>query len=143
MIGNVSNIPQATSFIKRPFGIGTFIGIQGSILTMVGIFFPWSYSLASRIYWTMGTQLSLGWLAFFISLLAIICFVFRTSAAYRLGLIFGILALIISGPYFFLFITDSRYIVGGLDMSFTGSILMTLGGIIGYLRTPKQTSDTQ
>ena len=75
--------------------------------------------------------------------IAIICFVFRTRAAYRLGLIFGVLALIISGPYFFLFITDSRYIVGGLDMSFTGSILMTLGGIIGYLRTPKQTSDTQ
>ena len=138
MIGHISNIPPASPPMRRSFGIGAFIGILGSLLNMVGIFFPWSYSLASHIYWTMGTDLQIGWFTFFISIFAIISFVFRTRTGYLLGFIFGVLALIISGSYFFLIQIDSHYIVGGLCLSFAGSILMTIGGIIGFLRTPKE-----
>jgi hypothetical protein len=136
--GYVSINPPASTPMRRPIGISTFIGIQGSILNIVGLFFPWTYSLADRYYWTMGTQLPIVWSTFFISLLAIISFIFRTRDGYWWGFILGVFALIISGPFFFIIQLDSLVIVGGLCLSFAGSMLIAIGGIIGLLQTPKK-----
>ena len=124
------------SFVKRPFRISAYLGIQGSIFTIIGTFFPWFGSLATTLEWTSGIHTPIGLFTLICGLIALILFVFREQRMFMGGTIMGLIILIPSG-IITLWSVLADLIPVGVCLSFVGGIFMTAGGYIGSVRIPE------
>ena len=128
--------PPMNSFLKRPFRISAYLGIQGSIFAIIGTFFPWFGSLATTLEWTSGIDTPIGLFTLICSLIALILFVFREQRMFMGGTIMGLLIMIPSG-IITLWGALGNLIAVGVCLSFVGGMLMTAGGYIGSVRIPE------
>jgi hypothetical protein len=124
------------SSVKRPNRIEVYIGIQGSVLAIVGTFFPWDASLARTLEWTLGIDLPAGWLTIICGAIAVILFSLRREKTFLGGIIIGFFVLILSGSLLVREVIDNMTAVG-VCLSFVGGIMIMVGGFVGAIRSLK------
>ena len=132
---NVAGHPANPS-VKRPNRIEVYIGIQGSVLAIVGTFFPWDASLARTLEWTLGIDLPAGWLTIICSVIAVILFSLRREKTFLGGIIIGFFVAILSGSLLIREVIDNM-IAAGVCLSFAGGIMIMVGGFAGSIRSLK------